>query len=62
MNTIAVKKMNNQIKALISRAVFDFFSDPDFGLELSPKTKKRLLSPSKSTKTIPLSQIKKKYF
>jgi len=62
MNTIAVKKVNNQIKALVSRAVFDVFNDPDFGLDLSSRTRKKLLTPSKSTKTIPLSQIKKKYF
>ena len=62
MNTLVVKKMNNQIKALVSSAVFDVFNDPDFGLELSPRTKRKLLTPSKSNKTIPLNQIKKKYF
>ena len=62
MNTLAVKKMNNQIKALVSSAVFDVFNDPDFGLELSSRTKRKLLAPSKSNKTIPLNQIKKKYF
>lgn len=61
MNTLAVKKMNNQIKALISSAVFDVFNDPDFGLELSAKAKKRLSLSSKNKKTISLSQIKKKY-
>lgn len=61
MNTLAVKKMNNQIKALVSSAVFDVFSDPDFGLELSAKAKKRLSLSSKNSKTISLSQIKKKY-
>ena len=61
MNTITVKKMNNQIKALISSAVFDVFNDPDFGLELSAKAKKRLSRSSKSYKTISLSQVKQKY-
>ncbi len=60
MNTIAVKKMNNQIKALVSSAVFDVFSDPDFRLELSAKAKKRLSS-SKNSKTLSFSQIKRKY-
>ena len=61
MNTLAVKKINNQIKALVSSAVFDVFNDPDFGLDLSAKAKKRLSFPSKNNKTISLSQIKKKY-
>lgn len=61
MNTLAVKKMNNQIKALVSSAVFDVFNDPDFGLILSAKAKKRLSITSKNNKTIPLGQIKKKY-
>lgn len=61
MNTIAVKKMNNQIKALISSAVFDVFNDPDFGLSLSAKAKKRLAISSRNSKTLSLNQIKKKY-
>jgi len=61
MNTLSVKKMNNKIKALISSAVFDVFNDPDFGLILSAKAKKRLSLSSKNTKTVSLSQIKKKY-
>ena len=61
MNTLAVRKMNNQIKALVSSAVFDVFNDPDFGLDLSAKAKKRLSIFPKSDKTISLNQIKKKY-
>jgi len=61
MNTLVVKKMNNQIKALVSSAVFDVFSDPDFGLTLSAKAKKRLSLSSKNSKTVSLSQLKKKY-
>jgi len=60
MPTANTQKMNIQIKALISRAVFEYFNDPDFGLELSAKAKKRLSNPSKG-KTISLEQIKKKY-
>lgn len=61
MNSLAVKKMNNQIKALVSSAVFDVFNDPDFGLDLSAKAKKRLATFSKKNRTISLGQIKKKY-
>lgn len=61
MNTLVVKKMNNQIKALVSSAVFDVFNDPDFGRELSAKAKKRLSFSSKNSKTISLNQIKNKY-
>ncbi len=61
MNTLAVKKMNNQIKALVSSAVFDVFNDPDFGLELSAKAKKRLSMVFENSKTSSLNQIKSKY-
>ena len=61
MNTLTARKMNNQIKALVSSAIFDVFNDPDFGLELSAKAKKRLSLSSKNNKTISFSQIKKKY-
>ncbi|MEK7190427.1 MAG: hypothetical protein AAB661_01535 [Patescibacteria group bacterium] len=61
MNTLAVEKMNNQIKAFVSSAVFDVFNDPDLGLILSTKAKKRLSLSSKNNKTISLNQIKKKY-
>jgi hypothetical protein len=57
MNAIAVKKVNNQIKALVTSAVFDVFNDPDFGLDLSAKAKKRL-APSRSGKTVSLNQLK----
>ena len=61
MNTLAVEKMNNQIKAFVSSEVFDVFNDPDLGLILSTKAKKRLSLSSKNNKTISLNQIKKKY-
>ena len=61
MNTLAVKKMNNQIKALVSSAVFDVFNDPDLRLELSARAKKRLSMSSKNSKTISLTQLRKKY-
>ena len=61
MNTLVAKKFNNQIKTLVSIAVFDVFNDPDLGFDLSVKAKKRLSFSSKNSKTISLSQIKKKY-
>ena len=61
MNTIVVKKVNNQIKALVSSAVFDVFNDPDFRLDLSAKAKKRLSMNPKNSRTITLGQIRKKY-
>ncbi len=62
MTTLEIKNIDNQIKALVSSAIFDIFNDPDFGLELSAKAKKRLSTSSKNGKTISLSEIKKKYF
>ena len=61
MNTLVANKMNNRIKALVSNAVFDVFNDPDFGLDLSAKAKRRLSMNSKNSKTISLEQIKNKY-
>jgi len=62
MNTLVIKKVDNQIKALVSSAVFDVFNDPDFGFDLSTKAKKRLsVSSSQNNKTSSLSQIKKKF-
>ncbi len=60
MTTLEIKKINTQVKALVSRAISDVFSDPDFGLELTSKAQKRL-SASKTGKTISLSQLKRKY-
>ena len=59
MNIIRVKKVNNQIKALVASAVFDVFNDPDFGFDLSAKAKKRLSRSSENSKTVSLSKIKK---
>ena len=53
--------MNNQIKALVSNAVFEVFNDPDFRLDLSAKAKKRLSVSSRNTKNVSLNQIKRKY-
>ena len=61
MTTAEIKGIDNKVKALVSSAIFDLFNDPDFGLELSAKAKKRLAIFSKPRKTFSLSQIKKKY-
>lgn len=61
MATFELKRIDNKIKALVSSAIFDVFNDPDFGLELSIKAKKRLSS-FKTGKTFSLGEIKKKYF
>lgn len=61
MTTVEISKVSNKVKALVSSALFDLFNDPDFGLELSMKAKKRLAVFSKPRKTFSLSQIKKKY-
>ena len=61
MTTMEISRIDNQVKALVSRAVFNIFNDPDFGLELSTKAKKRFSSSTQNKKTISLSQIKKKY-
>lgn len=58
-----IKKVPQELKAVISQEIMAILEDPDFGLELSPYAKKRLLVARKSkTKTIPFSEIKKKYF
>lgn len=56
------KQLNPEIKTFIMRAIQEILTDPDFGLELSEEAKKRLQQASGiSRKTIPLSEIKKKY-
>lgn len=60
MANVAGNKIDVRFKALISQAVFDFFNDPDFGLELSAKAQKRLSSPRRG-RTVSLEEIKKKY-
>ena len=61
MATLLTGKSNNQIKSLVSRAVFEVFNDPDFGLDLTSKAKKRLSFSSRNNNTISLSQLKQKY-
>ena len=61
MTTMEIKRVDNKIKALVSSAIFNIFNDPDFGLELSARAKKRLAVSPKTSKRISLSEIKKKY-
>ena len=57
-----LKKLPGEIKSLIAQTVIDVLNDPDFGLELTEKTKKRLRDASlPNKKMIPLSVIKRKY-
>ena len=62
MNTALLKKVPQELKAAISREIMGILEDPDFGLDLTAYAKKRLLAAQKSkAKTIPFSEIKKKY-
>lgn len=57
-----IRKMPQELKAVISQEIVAILEDPDFGLELSVYAKRRLLVAQKSkSKTIPFSEIKKKY-
>ena len=49
MTTTEIKRIDNQIKALVSSAIFNVFNDPDFGFELSLKAKKDYLYQLKIT-------------
>ncbi|OGF71880.1 hypothetical protein A3E06_00450 [Candidatus Giovannonibacteria bacterium RIFCSPHIGHO2_12_FULL_44_42] len=59
---ILPKKLNREVKNYVVRAVNEVLSDPDFGLELSKEAQKRLCQAAKSKKTVPFSEIKKKYY
>ncbi|NCN25928.1 hypothetical protein AUJ30_00585 [Candidatus Wolfebacteria bacterium CG1_02_39_135] len=64
MATITIsKKLNKEVKSFIVQAIYEVLNDPDFRLELNEKAKKRLrraLIPKQ--KTIPFSEIKKRYY
>lgn len=64
MSTITISpKINKKAKTVIAQLVSEILSDPDFGLELSDKAKKRLLDADKRrTKTITFDEIEKKYY
>lgn len=60
MNTITIpKKLNKEIKTFIVQTVSEVLNDPDLGLELSEKVKKRLRQASISKqKTVPFSIVR----
>ncbi len=64
MATIIIpKELTKEVKTFIVQAVNEVLNDPDFGLELSEKARKRLrqaLTPKQ--KTISFSEIKRKYY
>lgn len=61
-STATLKKLPGEVKSLIAQAVIDVLNDPDFGLALTEKAKKRLRDASLSgKKMLPLSMIKRKY-
>ena len=56
------KKITKEMKTFIIQAIYEIISDPDFGLELNEKAKKRIRQALASKqKTISFSEIKKKY-
>ena len=63
MPTLFSPKNINLLKPLIIQAVEEVLGDPDFGLELTEKAKKRLRANNKKRDniTVPFSQIKSKY-
>lgn len=63
MGTKVEQKLGLDTKSFIVHAIKDIVSDPDFGLELSESAKKRLRKEKVlNGKTVPFSEIKKKYY
>jgi len=57
------KRLTKEVKTFIIQTVNEVLNDPDFGLELSEKAKKRLHQALISKrKTISFSEIRKKYY
>lgn len=62
MPTSTAVKLNKEFKTFVAQIVEEIVTDPDFGLELSEKAKKRLRQAGiYKGKTFLLSDIKKKY-
>ena len=61
MPSIISQRLTKEIKAFIIQTVYQVLNDPDFGLELTEKAKKRLHRAFKQ-KTISFSEIKKKHY
>jgi hypothetical protein len=62
MTEATVKKINQKMKIFAVRAIQEVLSDPDFGLALTAKAKKRLKSTNISKgERISFAEILKKY-
>ena len=62
MTKIAEKEIVKIVRKTVLESLRGVFADSDYGLELSAVAKQRLLEMRKSkTRTIPFSEIKKKY-
>ena len=61
--TIPKKELTKEVKIFIVQAINEVLNDPDFGLELSEKAKKRLRQAlTLKKKTISFSEIRGKYY
>ena len=59
-NTISTKE--RKVRALVISVIGELLNDPDFGLELSDRAKKRLRARASSRqKNVSLTEIKEKY-
>lgn len=55
------KRVEGETKSFIMRAIYEVLSDPDFGMELTKEVKARLKRVARDRKTIPFSEIKRRY-
>lgn len=56
------RELTPKLKTFVTQTVSEILNDPDFGLELTEYAKKRLRKARlKTTKTIPLEEIKKEF-
>ena len=57
------KKLKSELRQFIVETIHQVLDDPDFGMELSERAKKRLEQARKSRKRgIPASEIRRKYY
>jgi hypothetical protein len=62
MKTVTTKKLSNDVKEFVIRVVGEVLNDPDFGMNLTEETKRKLRQASNfDGKTISLNEIEKKY-
>jgi len=63
--TVAVKtsgKVSAETKAVIAQTIREILDDPDFGLELTAKAKKRLRQSGQRGKTFTSAEIRKRHY